>query len=54
VAGQPDVLIGNMPAARIGDMCICPPTPDTITRGSATVLIGNRPAARLQGNRSWD
>ncbi len=41
------VLIGNMPAARVGDMVVCVGPPDTIVKGSATVLIGNMPAARL-------
>lgn len=45
--GCPTVLIGNMPAARIGDMVTCVGPPDTIAMGSATVLIGGKPAARL-------
>ncbi|WP_331271291.1 PAAR domain-containing protein [Methylobacter luteus] len=45
--GQPTVLIGNMPAARVGDMAVCVGPPDTIVKGSATVMIGNMPAARL-------
>lgn len=45
--GCPTVLIGNMPAARVGDMAVCVGPPDTIAKGSATVLIGNMPAARL-------
>ncbi len=44
--GVPTVLIGNQPAAVVGDMCICVGPPDTIVKGSATVLIGNKPAAR--------
>ena len=57
VAGCPTVLIGGMPAARMGDMHVCPmvtpgvpPIPHVggpITMGSATVLIGNMPAARM-------
>lgn len=46
-AGEPTVLIGGMPAARIGDMATCTGPPDTIILGSATVLIGGMPAARL-------
>ncbi len=46
-AGEPTVLIGGMPAARVGDMAICVGPPDTIVAGSATVLIGGMPAARL-------
>lgn len=45
--GCPTVLIGNMPAARVGDMAVCVGPPDTIAAGSGTVLIGNMPAARL-------
>ena len=43
----PTVLIGSMPAAVVGNMCLCTGPPDTIAKGSTTVLIGNRPAARL-------
>ncbi len=45
--GQPNVLIGNMPAARATDMVTCVGPPDTIIKGSATVLIGSMPAARV-------
>lgn len=45
--GEFTVMIGNMPAARVGDMCICTGPPDTIAKGSATVMIANKPAARL-------
>ena len=41
------VLIGNLPAARVSDLCLCVGPPDVIVAGSATVLIGNRPAARM-------
>lgn len=44
--GAPTVLIGNLPAARVGDQCTCVGPPDVIAAGSATVLIGNMPAAR--------
>lgn len=40
------VLIGGMPAARVGDMLTCVGQPDTIIAGSATVLIGGMPAVR--------
>ncbi|MFP9114609.1 PAAR domain-containing protein [Flavobacterium sp. RHBU_3] len=46
-AGEPTVLIGGMPAARVGDMAICTGPPDSIAAGSSTVLIGGKPAARL-------
>jgi uncharacterized Zn-binding protein involved in type VI secretion len=45
--GCPNVLIGGMPAACIGDLCICVGPPDVIAMGSFTVLIGGRPAARM-------
>lgn len=45
--GCPTVLIGAMPAARIGDMCTCVGPPDTIAMGSMTVMIGGMPAARI-------
>ena len=45
--GQPNVLIGNMPAARATDLVTCVGPPDTIAKGSATVLIGGMPAARM-------
>ena len=45
--GEPTVLIGGMPAARVGDMAVCSGPPDTIVAGSSTVLIGGMPAARM-------
>ena len=48
--GCPTVLIGGLPAARVGDMATCVGPPDTIVKGSATVLIGNMPAARMGDN----
>ena len=45
--GVPTVLIGNLPAAVVGDSVTCVGPPDTIIKGSATVLIGGRPAARI-------
>jgi uncharacterized Zn-binding protein involved in type VI secretion len=44
--GVPTVLIGGMPAATIGDLCVCVGPPDSIAMGSFTVLIGGMPAAR--------
>ncbi len=41
------VLIGGMPAARMGDMAVCVGPPDVIVLGSFTVLIKGQPAARL-------
>lgn len=45
--GAPTVLIGMLPAARVGDMCVCVGPPDSIVKGSATVMIGGMPAARM-------
>ena len=45
--GSPKVLIGKLPAAVMGDMCICTGPPDSIIKGSATVMIGGKPAARM-------
>ncbi|MGN1392586.1 MAG: PAAR domain-containing protein [Succinivibrionaceae bacterium] len=41
------VLIGSMPAAVLGQNCVCVGPPDVIIKGSATVLICNMPAARM-------
>jgi uncharacterized Zn-binding protein involved in type VI secretion len=43
----PTVLIGNLPAAVLGDSCVCVGPPDSIIKGSSTVLIGGKPAARM-------
>lgn len=45
--GAPTVLIGGMPALRVGDMLTCSGPPDAVIKGSGTVLIGGLPAARL-------
>ena len=45
--GTPTVLIGSLPAACVGDMCVCVGPPDSIVAGSGTVLIGGKPAARM-------
>ena len=47
VMGAPTVLIGNIPAARLGDACVCVGPPDAIAKGSASVIIAGVPAARL-------
>jgi uncharacterized Zn-binding protein involved in type VI secretion len=44
--GCPTVMIGGVPAARVGDMCTCTGPPDSIVAGSGTVMIGGMPAAR--------
>ena len=45
--GAPQVIIGGMPAARVGDMCVCVGPPDVIALGSMTVMLGGQPAARM-------
>ncbi|MEM9666295.1 MAG: PAAR domain-containing protein, partial [Bacteroidota bacterium] len=56
VVGFPTVLIGGQPAARVGDMHVCPmvtpapaPVPHVggpvVSPGAPTVLIGGVPAA---------
>jgi uncharacterized Zn-binding protein involved in type VI secretion len=45
--GDPTVLIGGLPAARMGDMATCVGPPDSIVMGSSTVVIGGMPAARM-------
>lgn len=43
--GCPNVLIGGMPAACMGDMATCVGPPDAIVGGNPKILIGGRPAA---------
>ena len=45
--GSPDVFIGGLPAARVGDKAQCKGSPDTIVEGEPTVLINGKPAARM-------
>ncbi len=45
--GAPTVLIGGMPAARMGDQAMCTGPIDVIIMGSTTVLICGMPAARM-------
>jgi uncharacterized Zn-binding protein involved in type VI secretion len=45
--GAPTVLIGGLPAARVGDLATCVGPPDAIIVGAFTVLISGLPAARL-------
>ena len=42
-----DVLIGDLPAARVSDMATCVGPPDEIVLGSFTVFINDLPAARM-------
>lgn len=45
--GAPTVLIGSLPAARMGDMAVCVGPPDVIVMGAPNVLIMGQPAARM-------
>jgi uncharacterized Zn-binding protein involved in type VI secretion len=45
--GEPTVLIAGLPAAVVGDACVCVGPPDSIVTGSATVFMGGKPAARM-------
>lgn len=45
--GAVTVLIGGLPAARVGDMAVCVGPPDVIAMGAFTVLISGQPAARM-------
>ena len=54
IKGEPTVLIGGQPAARLSDTTVpcmlggcVPGGPGMIAKGSATVLIGGLPAARV-------
>ena len=45
--GTPTVMIGGLPAAMVGAMCVCVGPPDSIVKGSSSVMIGGMPAARM-------
>ena len=55
VLGNPTVLIGGQPAARVTDMHVCPMVTGLVPHvggpilppGGVTVLIGGMPAARI-------
>lgn len=47
VPSAPTVLIGMLPAAGLGSMCVCVGPPDVVVKGSMTVMAGGRPVARL-------
>lgn len=46
------MLIGGMPAARVGDSLVCIGPPDSISQGEPTVIIAGKPAARLGDSTS--
>jgi uncharacterized Zn-binding protein involved in type VI secretion len=45
--GSLTVLIGGLPAATVGNPCLCVGPPDSIIAGSGTVFINGKPAARM-------
>jgi uncharacterized Zn-binding protein involved in type VI secretion len=45
--GAPTVLIGGLPAAKVGDIAVCVGPPDSIVAGSSTVTVAGAPAARI-------
>jgi uncharacterized Zn-binding protein involved in type VI secretion len=45
--GAPTVLIGGVPAAKVGDLAVCVGPPDSIVAGSSTVMVLGIPAARI-------
>ena len=45
--GIPTVMIEKLPAAVVGDNCVCVGPPDVIAKGSSSVMIGGKPADRL-------
>jgi len=48
ITGPPgNVLIGGMPAAVMGNICVCVGPPAPILKGSTMVMITMRPAARI-------
>ncbi|WP_317987302.1 PAAR domain-containing protein [Stigmatella hybrida] len=52
IVGEPTVIIGGQPAARVGDSLVCIGPPDSISKGEATVIIGGKQAARLGDSTS--
>ncbi len=47
ISGSPNVIVGFMPQARVGDSLICVPAIDKIAKGSPTVLVNGKMAARI-------
>jgi uncharacterized Zn-binding protein involved in type VI secretion len=45
--GAPTVLIGGLPAAKVGDVAVCVGPPDSIVKGSTTVQVMGVAAARM-------
>ena len=47
ITGESTVIIGYMPASRVGDRLTCVGPPDQVSAGEPSVIIGNKDAARL-------
>ncbi|HZF52250.1 MAG TPA: PAAR domain-containing protein [Polyangiaceae bacterium] len=47
LAGEKTVIIGNMPAARVGDSAKCNGPTDAVAEGEPSVIIGGQSAARI-------
>ncbi|GAB2191725.1 PAAR domain-containing protein [Sessilibacter sp. MAH2] len=45
--GGPTVIIGGLPSATVGSVCVCIGPPDSVSKGSSTVMICGKPAARM-------
>jgi uncharacterized Zn-binding protein involved in type VI secretion len=48
--GVVTVLVGNLPAATVGDMCMCVGPPDAIVMGATTILVNSKPGARISSS----
>ncbi len=47
LAASPNVLVGGLPMARVGDKLVCQGPVDTIVEGSSSVTANGIPVARL-------
>jgi uncharacterized Zn-binding protein involved in type VI secretion len=47
IKGEPTVMIGFLPSARVTDTLVCVGPPDMIVKGSMGVMVGYMPAARI-------
>ncbi|MEM1205429.1 MAG: PAAR domain-containing protein [Acidobacteriota bacterium] len=45
--GAVSVLIGGLPAAKVGDVAVCVGPPDSLIQGSTTVQVMGLPAVRM-------
>ena len=47
--GVPNVLIGKLPAAVVGDMCVCVGPPDSIVKGHGGSIVLGCPTVMIGG-----